>query len=739
MDIKTNDVDPPAGPPGTAVGDIPRAFLEISTFREQVGMKRVEVGDKRRHLHTVLDDLIVELKSLESVFEQLSSQLGSDDYHDLCSRVETFGESLQKFISVDAEYYQLDDELGGEEYRLSQYEHRVYDQLCRRNGPSVPSAFSDSLSLASDTISKPSRPVSLGNYSFAGSDSYEVNFGRGTPVGSLPFPDLNVIGPIYDTSLPMEGSQASRNLPLVPDGLAHFDPVTKDIGDVSADSPAGLVPGTLYSEQGNPAGNIGSADATACPFSLGTILKTAFPPLFLAGTGDGILQYLVTQFQSTQERVDRWLLHMLRSSEWEIRRFYLNFQAVVKSKGAEIHPDMHSWSIWVIRVWSQDSQLDSHSSHRPPPLTSSFSGNPLVQARKQVKFDQATILTGHRTDPLFRKAPKGKITQPSDPFPFSPFLDFNRSDGYFGDHPTMGSLPDVLAEKSKFPYEEYAHLLKKGQRNGSYCSSLDLPNPLPDPTEADRRSGPTDCTSELLREAGAFLSQLSLEPSEFPQGFMADDDEHAFFADSNRSSCELLTPISPVEQNISGEAKRSTDSLVIDFESKDQLDPTETLSAEDTERPPSCSILQEATETEKAEQTEKAKLTESSTAKAEETGPAGLSIQNWVRRQSQDTLLMPLFPPDLNRGIRIPTVSSPNSRKQGNCLKRSNSDAFTRPCMRTLFGKHTESPNSTAFEQIYSHGYQNKLTASTAQRNHADFFTVGKVLFSLFLCMKSRC
>lgn len=464
----------PANPPGNATGEIPRAFLHISEFRDEVGKKRVDVGERRRYLQFALNELTTALGSLGAYFQQLQPLLEASHLHDLSSETKLLDKLLGRYMIEKTHYCELEDELNGLEYSLAEYEHRVYDQLCRPEGP-VSSAFNKSLPIESDRLSLPPMPPYPDDYMAFEGDPYELNFGYGTAIGALPFSRSN---------------KTHHGIQKTP--LPSYQNTTEEL------------------------------------FPLSVAVLEVFPPLFIAGNGDGILHNLITNFQSTKERVDRWLLHTLHVSEWEIRRLYLIFLAESEAGITKSHLDVNSWSFWVIQTWSQDNDSTFYScpSQHTSPLTSLYSEESLpsiLAAMKLSTFAPSTFTCP--TAPFLSNGQRnGRLTTAQATDPSSTIqAAYSCSDGYFGQHSFVG--PKSLIRKDpEFALEKYA---QKDPRQPS-----PLPSPLPSPELSSRVLGSEEEQniqlsedgqgSELFLQAWGIWSRMAPELDKIPTDFDAE-------------------------------------------------------------------------------------------------------------------------------------------------------------------------------------------------------------------------
>lgn len=360
--------------------NIPRAFIAISSHRERVSRKRVIVGDKRMQLHRDLDDLTRSIESLRNNFQRLLSQLPDGLSKDVSAHLEQFNASLARFLKIKREYDQLDDDLGGEEYLLCEDEKRVYNRLATANGP-FPPAFNKSMSSFNLSIPYCSDEGSVYDFSSAHSDSYEQLYGYGTSIGEMPLHKPMI--PAVPIPLLPRPRQVPERLPIVPDSLAHLDSLSIILR--APERQASLCPRSYPEEMANwlpsaqLAGQTGehqdgplegeSVTATKPLVSYSKSDLEKFPPLFLSDRAEALLDYLVREFSSTRDRINRWLLHMIRSSSWEIRRFYLYFKKEAEMKGSHVQDEI-TWSYLVLEVWLNDIQPQSVTPHtEPAPVT----------------------------------------------------------------------------------------------------------------------------------------------------------------------------------------------------------------------------------------------------------------------------------------------------------------------------------------------------------------------------------
>lgn len=599
----------PANPPGNATGEIPRAFLHISEIRDEVGKKRVDVGEGRRYLQFALNELTTALGSLGAYFQQLQPLLEASHLHDLSSETKLLDKLLGRYMIEKRHYCELEDELNGLEYSLAEYEHRVYDQLCRPEGP-VPSAFNKSLSIESDRLSLPPMPPYPDDYMSFGGDPYELNFGYGTAIGALPFSRSNKINHGIQQTPP----------PSYPNTTEELFPLSVTVFEV-------------------------------------------FPPLFIVGNGDGILHNLITNFQSTKERVDRWLLHTLHVSEWEIRRLYLNFLAESEAGITKIHLDVDSWSFWVIQTWSQDNDSTFYScpSQHTSPLTSLYSEEslpPILAAMKPSTFTCPTapfLSNGQGNERL-------TTAQATDP-PSTTQAAYSRSDGYFGQHSFVGPKP-FIRKDPEFALEKYA---QKDPRQPSHLPSPELSSRILDSEEEQNIQLSEDGQgSELFLQAWGIWSRMAPELDKIPTGFDVELSHELEVSSPGRNG---NTPYQLLSNSLSGRDENIPYQLLPGTSTEKLAMPTEDEA--DSQRGSAAKHgveLGYALQQEK--QPEKIGQSRPSTSHSEKQGPVPLPTKNGSMEEETPQH------PAINGNIRLSTAGVPEGDVQENLPRKSSSQGL---------------------------------------------------------------
>ncbi|KAL2008503.1 hypothetical protein VTN00DRAFT_6697 [Thermoascus crustaceus] len=382
---------PLAEPPGQSTWkaeNIPRAFLAVATHRERVNGKRVVAGDKRMQLHRDLDNLALSVQTLQNDFQPLLLQLSDHLSRDASAHLEQFKVYLGKFLETKMAYEELDDDLAGAEYLLSEDERTVYNRLATVNSP-LPSTFNKSMSSFSLPIPRFSGEGPVDDFSSVSSNSFELIYGYGTTVGERPFQKPAIPGPFL-----RHARQATDLLPIVPDSMAHLDHLSSvprstegkepfsprsTLEVIANDFPPEQLAGRIEEKHESlKAGNI-TATAKKPIVSYSQSDLERFPPLFLSDRSEALLDYLVREFSSTNDRINRWLLHMLRSSFWEIRRFYLYFLREAERKRSHVQ-DETTWSCLVLELWSKDIQPQSGSAHAAL-VTASLTNSAEIKAK----------------------------------------------------------------------------------------------------------------------------------------------------------------------------------------------------------------------------------------------------------------------------------------------------------------------------------------------------------------------
>lgn len=570
---------PPESQPGadTRGNGIPKAFQEIAAFREDVNMKRVGIGDKRKWLHGAMDDLTQSVNHLGANLKQLQQRLQDQEFHRLSFQINEFHTSLREYWQTEAEYCQQDNELGAAEFKLTRYERKVYDQLHVRPGDDpVPQRFNERLSLQSKTNSKHSLPelpyYPAGSMMSFEEDPFESMFGS-VPIGSLPIPLQN---PKKKPRLISGGSTGDA----FGHGVVENEPENLDINSL---------------------------------FPLPLKALDVFPPLFLAGNEDKILQDLVSQFQGVPERVNRWLLHMLGSSDWETRRFYLHFRAEEDASNSPFQLDAQTWSYWVIQVWSQDKGIFNN----PPPervvLTLPYD-LPAFQLTNRPSGYYSANLPSRKSDPLPDKSHKrDELPRWLNYVPQSQ-ADIDRSDGYFGEHAAIGSIPD-FDEKPRISIEETARVYYRNIFEDFESAPSEPIVDLPDFGKGDGEDS-LEVGYNFLRGAGSFVGQSPLEPSESPidldKGILhgSQNSDAAFLANLyKRLPCEIPSETSPVRNEMHEQmAENQSDNVLSDNGLKAQSDSRASPPSDNIERPTMSNIAQQGeSQSEEVEQTETSK------------------------------------------------------------------------------------------------------------------------------------
>ncbi|KAL2001589.1 hypothetical protein VTN02DRAFT_1568 [Thermoascus thermophilus] len=367
--------------------DIPRAFLAVATHRDRVNGMRVVAGDKRMQLHRELENLTLSVQTLQKDFQPLLSRLSDDVSRDASAHLEQFKGYLGSFLKTKMAYDDLDDELGGAEYLLSEDERRVYNRLAMASSP-LPSTFNKSMSSFSLHVPRFSGEGPVDDFSSVSSNSFELIYGYGTTVGERPFQKPAIRG-----QFPPQARQAAELLPIVPDSMAHLDHLSRgprSTGSIepfsrrttfeviATESPPNPLAGQTEDQRESVEAGYLTATTEKPIVSYSQSDLDRFPPLFLSDRAEALLDYLVAEFNSTNDRINRWLLHMLRSSPWEIRRFYLYFVREAERTRSHVR-DETTWSLLVLAHWIDDIQPRPGSVHTAP-VTASFDQSAEIQA-----------------------------------------------------------------------------------------------------------------------------------------------------------------------------------------------------------------------------------------------------------------------------------------------------------------------------------------------------------------------
>lgn len=322
--------------------DLPKCFRSISGFRQDVNTKRVLTGDTRFALWRSLDEL------LDAIHER-----HQDTHEDAVVFKPRFEKLLADFNSSRDRYEKLDTELCALDDRLADEEMRLYGRLeTTANIPSQ-SVYNRSFPLLSVPDQPPTRDdLSYGEPSADGTDPYESKYGLGTSVGNYPRPI---------TDMPQNSSPGHSPSIIDRDRIEPDIPIAEPLQDKGL---SGLMEQNgFFFDSSLFSSPIGTEYQYPMNVSESSVLFGSTPEphsLILDNRSPNRLRRYVLEFDSKMDRVNKWLLHNLRTSPLEIERLRNSYDDDPRT----ITMDEKIWAENVLEHWPQDSypvasELDS--------------------------------------------------------------------------------------------------------------------------------------------------------------------------------------------------------------------------------------------------------------------------------------------------------------------------------------------------------------------------------------------
>lgn len=347
---------------GENLDELPKCFRAIAAFRQDVNTKRVLTGDTRLALWRSLDELVDATTVLVDTLLESSHGSLQETPQDAVILKSHFDKLLVDFNTSKDKSEKLDAELCTFDDRLADEEMRLYEHLKATNIQPPASIYNHSFPLRSVPSTPPSRyDLAYVDPSVDGTDPYESIYGLGTSVGDYPTLTSKVAQDFSPSQSPSIVGQDRVDL-----DLAIADPL-RDKGLSGLVEQNGLLPDPSYSDSS------GATEYFVHDSEL-SVLSGTTPdphPLLLDTRNLDRLRWYLLEFKSTKDRINKWLLSILRTSPLEVERLRNSYGNGLDS----ITRDEKTWAKHVLELWPHDIyHVDSEFAWQPwsAPITDSI-------------------------------------------------------------------------------------------------------------------------------------------------------------------------------------------------------------------------------------------------------------------------------------------------------------------------------------------------------------------------------
>ncbi|KAK2756705.1 hypothetical protein FQN54_005151 [Arachnomyces sp. PD_36] len=322
--------------------DLPKCFRAIAVLRRNVNTKRVLAGDKRYALLSTLDGLVDAISTLADTSLERIDEGTHDNSEDIKALQVKVNRLLFEFNSSKEIYEKLDAELCTFDDRLADEEIRIYKHLGTTDRP-PPSIYNHSFPLRS----LPEQPSSqddlpYGEPSDDGTDPFEYQYGMGASVGMYP----RLVADMPQNSSFNESPLIDVEKRIEPD-TTITDP-RRDKGVSGLVEQHGLLPDLNGANFQTPIDYV--ADGSESSVLYGTTPEPH--PLILDNRSPDRLESYLLDFNNKTERVNQWLLHILRTSPLEV----VGLRNSYDDDPGRITMDETAWAKHVLKCWPQDNR-----------------------------------------------------------------------------------------------------------------------------------------------------------------------------------------------------------------------------------------------------------------------------------------------------------------------------------------------------------------------------------------------